>query len=130
MVLYVLVAVAFVGIGVLVFSQDLPYWRHVRELRRRSPLEAVELQEQHLPDVPLHVIESLLAIVEDQFGEDPRLVRPNDNHCLINDDLDPSGYVDAIEKAFGVSFTDAELEAMNGTFGEIARYVTKHRKMV
>jgi len=129
MALYVIIAVAFAGIGVLVFSQDLSYWRHVRELRHRSPMEATELQKQHLPDVPLDVIVSLLAIVEDQFGENPRLVRPNDNHCLINDDLDTSGYVDAIEKTFGVAFMDAELERSNGTFGEVAQYLTKHRKM-
>ena len=123
-------AVAIIGLSVLVYSQELPFLRHVEECKLRSPLDADQLRAQYLPDVPIDVIERLLAIVEDQFGENPRLVRPSDNHCLINDDLDPSGFVDAIEKAFEISFTDQELEWMDGTFGKIARYVTKHRTMV
>lgn len=128
--IYMLIAVALVGIGVLVFLPDVPWWRHVRELNRRTPFEPIELQTRFLPDIRIDVIERLLAIVEDQFGEDPRLVRPDDIHFLIHDDLDASPYIKEIEKTFGFTFTDAEIDTMTGTFGEIARHVTKSRRMV
>ena len=102
----------------------------MRELKSRKSLSALELQEEYLPDVPLSVVEILVRIVEDQFGEDPRLIRPNDNHCLINDDLDSSGFVNAIETAFDFKFTEDELENLDGSFGSIARYIAKRCKMV
>ena len=127
---YVAFGVLLIGIATLVVLQDLPNWRHTKELKSRKSLSALELQEEYLPDVPLSVVEILVRIVEDQFGEDPRLIRPNDNHCLINDDLDSSGFVNAIETAFDFKFTEDEPENLDGSFGSIARYIAKRCKMV
>ena len=127
---YIVLGIVCVGIATLVLFQDLPYWRHTKELKSRKPLSPLELQKEYLPDVPLSVVEKLLQIVEDQFGADPRLVRPNDNHCLINDDLDSSVFVTAIETAFGFKFAQDAIESLDGSFGSIARHCAKCSRMV
>ena len=114
----------------MVFLQNRQYWEHRKELKSRTPLSPLELQRDHLPDIPIDVIRKLLEIVESQFGERPQLVRPQDNHCLINDDLDQSTFVSAIEKTFGFKFTEEEIESLDGSFGSIARHCAKHCKMV
>lgn len=127
---YVAFGVLLIGLAALVFLQERPFGRHSKELKSRKPLSALELQREYLLDVPLSVVEILAGIVEDHFGEDPRLIRPNDNHCLINDDLDASGFIDAIETAFDFKFMNDELENLDGSFGSIARHCAKRCKMV
>lgn len=127
---FLVLGLLFVGIAILVVFQDVPYWRHLAELKSREPLSVIELQRQCLPDVPLFVLVILVRIVEDQFGEDPRLIRPNDNHCLINDDLDSRSFVNAIETAFDFQFNEDELENLDGTFGSIARHCAKRCKVM
>jgi hypothetical protein len=120
--------IILIGIAILVFFQEQPYWDHAKELKNRTPLTPLELQNEFLPDIPLDVVEKFLQIVDDQFGEDPRLVRPQDNHCLINDDLDPCSFFSAIEETFGLSLIDKQLESLDGSFGSIARHIARHRK--
>ena len=127
---FIVSAALLIGIVTLLVLQDLPYWRYSKELKSRESLSALELQEKHLPDVPVPVVEVLVRIVEEQFGEDPRLIRPNDNHCLIHDDLDSSEFINAIETAFDFKFTEDEMENLDGSFGSIARHCAKHGKIV
>jgi acyl carrier protein len=127
---YFVFGLVCVAIVILVVLEDAPNRRHRKELKSRKPLSVRELHDQYLPDVPLAVITTLVRIVVDQFGEDPRLIRPQDNHCLINDDLDSSGFVSAIENAFAFKFTDTELKNLDGSFGSIARHCAKCCKMV
>ena len=124
---FIVSAALLIGIVTLLVIQDLPYWRYTKELKSRESLSALELQEKHLPDVPVPVVKVLVRIVEEQFGEDPR---PNDNHCLIHDDLDSSGFKNAIETAFDFKFTEDEMENLDGSFGSIARHCAKHGKIV
>lgn len=126
----VLVTSAVIGVAALAIIEELPYWHHKRNLKRRSPITATELQEKYLQDVPLEVVEKLLRIVQEQFGENPMLVRPDDNHCWVYSDLDSESYINAIKETFGFTFTPPALENSVGTFGETARYVAKQRTSI
>ena len=127
---YIVFGLICIGVASMVFSKDRQYWEHAKELKFRTPLSPLELQRVYLPDVPIDVVTKLLEVVEAQFGESPQLVRPQDNHCLINDDLDPSTFVSATEKTFGFKFTEEEIESLDGSFGSIARHCAKHCEMV
>jgi hypothetical protein len=46
---------------------------------------------------------------------------PNDNLSLLYDELDFDDVLDLVEKEFGITFTSADYEALDGTLGNLLR---------
>jgi acyl carrier protein len=74
-------------------------------------------------DIPVRV----RKVIVEQLGDCWKGVRPEDNVCESDPDLDLAELLYEIEGEFGIKIPDEALETIDGTFDAIVRYVVSHR---
>ena len=104
--------------------------RFERELLSRPQLDDQAFYEAHYgssgiaEEIPIRV----RWVCVEQLGDCWKGVRPEDNVCEFEPDLDLAELVHEIEDEFGIKIPDEDINRMNGTFDEIVRYVASQRR--
>ncbi len=124
--LFLLVGVCLVLVLPLVFLAREYAIRY--RISRRTPLEDDPFFETFYSavGVPADIPRRLRPIYARFFALDPLKIRPADRPPDI-EDADTSELVTAIEREFGVSFGDADLEHIDGSFDSIVQYLASQR---
>ena len=73
-------------------------------------------------DIPIRV----RKVCVEQLGDCRKGVRPDDNVCESDPDLDLAELLYEIEDEFGIKMSDEDMKRMDGTFDTIVRYVACH----
>jgi hypothetical protein len=103
-------------------------WRFKQDLKKRQRLSSSEFYENYYrtSGVDSELVSRLLRLFADQVSIDPGLIRPTDNYFRIYDS-DATEFLEALRGGFGVSFSDRELEDIEGSFDSIVFAV--HRRL-
>jgi hypothetical protein len=105
-------------------------WRFKQDLKQRHHFSQSEFFDEFCQGsaIERQVIIRLLLLFADQFDIDPTLIRPTDNFFRIYGDLDAVEFFEALRREFGVSFSNRELEDIEGSFDSIVRAVNSRLK--
>jgi acyl carrier protein len=114
-------------LGDLLF--DASHSRFEKELADRPRLDDQAFYEAHygssgIPeDIPIRV----RKVFVEQLGDCWKGVRPDDNVCESDPDLDLAELLYEIEDEFGIKIPDEEMRKMDGSFDSIVRFVASQR---
>jgi hypothetical protein len=97
-----------------------------RELVNRTPLSDGQFFERFYSrtDISPEIVNRLKPIYCSFFEMDPTRLQPHDIPPEFSD-IDTCDLVEAVEKEFEVSWTDEELEQMNGSFDSIVHSLAR-----
>ena len=127
------VAVGIVALSVLATWISLwPHRKFQRELAERESLDDTEFFKQFYAntDISAHLVRRLRSIYCKQLGIEVGKLRPLDHHPMLAE-LDSTELMEEIESEFGVSISDKDAEAMDGSFDSIVRFLaTRSRQPV
>ena len=114
----------------IMWREDFDGMRTESQIKRRSKLTVDIFYEQFYAgsDIPKSTIVRLLEITAEQFGVDRGQIRPDDN--FLRSTLgDTMFYVIEISEEFGIPDRISDGDQNDGTFDNIARWVTPRRAL-
>ena len=112
----------------LVWSWISSEWQFRSEMATRPPLDVALFYRQlyKSTDIPEDIPRRLKPIYGRFFNLDVTKLRPADRPPEIAE-RDNSVLIREIEEEFGMTFSDRDLERINGSFDSIVQYLAKHR---
>ena len=103
--------------------------RFERELASRPQLGDQTIYEAYYggSGIPEHIPIRVRKVCVEQLGDCWKGVRPDDNICESDPDLDLAELLYEIEDEFVIKIRDEDMKRMDGRFDAIVRYIASQR---
>jgi hypothetical protein len=138
---WVIVALLVIGVWLIFWWQDFEgmqsAWEYHRRIRRRERLDNVEFYRRYYATsgIPAELVIAVRDFHASYFGEDPELLRPEDDLFAINAGIDCATWFAEVRTRFGVivpeTFTPelrAALPRLDRTFDSVVRSICSARQ--